>query len=470
MNIMKTKHKGILSHDSGATDPILIIAGIAITLILLVGGSFAVAGFMNNARDTNAKADLDRVATAQTAAMASTDTYQPSAAGPKIRSGKMDATLATGGIGFVPSDGTTVVVAVGATGWAALAESASGASFLRTSESNATIKVDAADIREDFLIKALEGRIVDAGASAASTNTSQVVKFPSDVSTYNLAWTWVDAVWGLPADSRPAPGAARPGTTPTPGDGGTPGGEQPGGGTTNPPVEPEPTPDPEPTVPPFPAETALSARLGDPFSSETLDGVKMVTSTLQQGHAGEACVYVDFTGRGTTGWSINIDPSSVLFNYDLDPTHYTGGSTTKMERVGDRIVMTAKSDTGYMGKLDKGKKYQVQVCNKQVPLLPTTLVNSTAPTTNSTAKWEKKVTVSTTESPYYLSWKIRIDFTDVVEKFGMQPDGFKFAKPGTGTGTVTVTHVGKNIYEFVGSGSGVDIRKDKPANFTIYPK
>lgn len=463
---------GILSRDSGATDPILIIAGIAITLILLVGGTFAVAGFMNNARDTNAKADLDRVATAQTAAMASTDAYQPSAAGPRIMSGKMDATLATGGIGFVPSDGTTVVVAVGQEGWAALAESASGSTFLRTSESNATIKVDASGIREDFLIKALEGRVVDSGASAASTGTSQVVKFPSDVSTYNLAWTWVDSVWGLPADSRPAPGASRPGTTPTPGDGGTenPGGEQPGGGTTNPPVEPEPTPDPEPTVPPFPAETALSARLGDPFSSSNLDGVKMLTSTLQQGHAGDSCVYVDFYGRGTTGWSIDIDVSSVLFNYDLDPTHYTGGTYTKFERVGDRIVMSAKSDTAYLGKLDKGKKYQVQVCNRTVPVFATTLVNSTAPTTNGTAKWEKKVTVSTSESPYYLSWKIRIDFTDVVEKFGMQPDGFKFNKPGTGGGTVTVKHVGNNIYEFVGSGSGVDIKKDKPATFTIFPK
>ena len=459
---------GRFKTDRGATDPVLIIAGIAITLILLVGGSFAVAGFMNNARDLNAKGDLDRVATAQTAAMAASDAYQPSAVGPRIMTGKANRALATGGIGFVPSDDTTVVVAVGQEGWAALAASASGSTFLRTSESNATIKVDASTIREDFLIKALEGRVVDAGASAASTGDSQVVKFPSDVSTYNLAWTWVDAVWGLPSDSRPAPGAHRPGTTPTPGDGGgttNPPGD--GGGSTNPPVEPEPTPDPEPVIPPFPSEDALADRLKNPFSSNSVDNVTMGVPT--QGYAGSTCVYVDFYGRGATGWSVNIDPSSVLFNYDMDASHYTSTSQFKLERAGDYIVLSAKSDTGYMGKLDNGKKYQAQVCNKQVPVFPTSLVDHTAPTTNKTAVWEKKVAVTTT-SPYYLSWKIRIDFTDVVEKHGMQPSAFRFAKPGTGTGTVTVTHVGGNIYEFVGSGSGVDVRSNTPATFTIYPK
>ena len=53
-----------LREERGATDPILIIAGIAITLILLVGGSFAVAGFMNNARNMNAKSDIERISIA----------------------------------------------------------------------------------------------------------------------------------------------------------------------------------------------------------------------------------------------------------------------------------------------------------------------------------------------------------------------------------------------------------------------
>ncbi len=56
-----------LREERGATDPILIIAGIAITLILLVGGTFAVAGFMNNAKNMNAKGDIDRLAMAMEA-------------------------------------------------------------------------------------------------------------------------------------------------------------------------------------------------------------------------------------------------------------------------------------------------------------------------------------------------------------------------------------------------------------------
>lgn len=59
-----------LRHDRAATDPILVIAAIAVSLVLLVGGSFAVAGVLNNTRDLNAKADLDRVATAENAATA----------------------------------------------------------------------------------------------------------------------------------------------------------------------------------------------------------------------------------------------------------------------------------------------------------------------------------------------------------------------------------------------------------------
>ena len=460
--------RGILSRDSGATDPILIIAGIAITLILLVGGTFAVAGFMNNARDTNAKADLDRVATAQTAAMAASDAYQPLASGPRVREGKMDATLATGGIGFVPSDDNTVVVAVGPHGWAALAESASGASFLRTSESSATIKVNVESIREDFVIEALEGRMVDSGGSAASLGAEQqLVKFPSDVSVYNLAWTWVDTVWGLPADERPAPGAPHPSKNP---DTENPGGgtENPGGGgSTNPPVEPEPTPDPEPVIPPFPTEDPLASRLADPFSSDTLDKTEISLVNIVQDST-RSCAYVSYWGVGTA-WNIKLDPKHVLYNYDLDPTHYTAGAFLQVERVGDRLVISPKPSMLVYNKLEKGKMYQAQICNIAKPSLPTSQVESSAPTTHKTWKWEKTVNVTTT-SAFYLDWKIRVDFTDVVESHGMQPNGFQFMRPGNGAGTVTVTHVGGNVYEFVGVGGGVNVRKDKPVQFVVYPK
>ncbi|WIB65628.1 hypothetical protein [Curtobacterium sp. MCBD17_040] len=56
--------------DRAATDPILVIAAIAVSLVLLVGGSFAVAGLIGNGKDLNAKSDLDRVAAAETSAAA----------------------------------------------------------------------------------------------------------------------------------------------------------------------------------------------------------------------------------------------------------------------------------------------------------------------------------------------------------------------------------------------------------------
>ncbi|WIE80882.1 hypothetical protein [Curtobacterium sp. MCSS17_016] len=59
-----------LRHDRAATDPLLVIAAIAVSLVLLVGGSFAVAGVLNNARDLNAKNELEHVAVAEAAAIA----------------------------------------------------------------------------------------------------------------------------------------------------------------------------------------------------------------------------------------------------------------------------------------------------------------------------------------------------------------------------------------------------------------
>ncbi len=56
--------------DEAATDPILVIAAIAVSLVLLVGGSFAVSGMINNAKDLNAKSDLNKVAVAEAAASA----------------------------------------------------------------------------------------------------------------------------------------------------------------------------------------------------------------------------------------------------------------------------------------------------------------------------------------------------------------------------------------------------------------
>jgi hypothetical protein len=56
-----------LRPDRAATDPILVIAAIAVSLVLLVGGSFAVTGLIASGHDANAKNDLGRVAAAETA-------------------------------------------------------------------------------------------------------------------------------------------------------------------------------------------------------------------------------------------------------------------------------------------------------------------------------------------------------------------------------------------------------------------
>ncbi len=128
-----------LREERGATDPILIIAGIAITLILLVGGSFAISGFIGNANNLNAKGDLDRIATAQAAYLAQNDDY----ASLRINiptGGTVTRTLLNSPIGFTPTEGLPVIVNVFGSGsnraWAAVIESASGETFVRFSSSS----------------------------------------------------------------------------------------------------------------------------------------------------------------------------------------------------------------------------------------------------------------------------------------------------------------------------------------------
>jgi hypothetical protein len=121
-----------LREERGATDPILIIAGIAITLILLVGGSFAISGFISNAHNLNAKGDLDRIATAQAAYMVQNDGYGTMSYGPNV--GTQDTELQDAAIGFTPSEGTNTIVRSSGAGWVAVTKSASGAVYARSSE------------------------------------------------------------------------------------------------------------------------------------------------------------------------------------------------------------------------------------------------------------------------------------------------------------------------------------------------
>lgn len=123
-----------LREERGATDPILIIAGIAITLILLVGGSFAISGFIGNAHNLNAQGDLERIATAQSAYLAQNDGYGQLRVGPNV--GTQNTQLQDGALGFTPTDGNSTIVRTSPAGWTAVTKSASGDVFFRSSESN----------------------------------------------------------------------------------------------------------------------------------------------------------------------------------------------------------------------------------------------------------------------------------------------------------------------------------------------
>jgi hypothetical protein len=65
-----------LRTDRAATDPILVIAAIAVSLVLLVGGGFAVTGLIASGHDANAKSDLGRVAAAESALLDTTTSFR----------------------------------------------------------------------------------------------------------------------------------------------------------------------------------------------------------------------------------------------------------------------------------------------------------------------------------------------------------------------------------------------------------
>ncbi|WIE80881.1 carbohydrate binding domain-containing protein [Curtobacterium sp. MCSS17_016] len=123
--------------DAGATDPILVIAAIAVSLVLLVGGSFAVAAAVSSAKDTNARQDLDRIASAEQAAPA----YFP------VDAVSDDEPLGNSSIKAQLSDGGYAVALpcrdTSGPGWVAGSRSQTGAVFLRSSASSTTTKAPA---------------------------------------------------------------------------------------------------------------------------------------------------------------------------------------------------------------------------------------------------------------------------------------------------------------------------------------
>jgi hypothetical protein len=178
--------------ERGATDPILIIAGIAITLILIVGGSFAVSGFIGNAKNLNAQGDLDRVATAEGAFMSENDRYGALAVGPDITT--QNTELSNGSIGFTPSADTNVKVRTSDAGWAAVAGSSTGDVFLRTSESSTIHKHDAAGSGTRVPVESARNFSLNSGATSTSDFSFDTLgtapnKRPFAVSNVAAAWS-----------------------------------------------------------------------------------------------------------------------------------------------------------------------------------------------------------------------------------------------------------------------------------------
>ena len=145
MTAFLSRFRIVRRADAGATDPILVIAAIAVSLVLLVGGSFAVAGMISNGKNLNAQGDLDKVATAETAAT--------SGGGGNYLNWTWDGTNAPTGdtdtdgnkldkqvVGFTPTAGEYIVVSASPAGWVAGVKSTSGQAYYRSSLSSTVYK------------------------------------------------------------------------------------------------------------------------------------------------------------------------------------------------------------------------------------------------------------------------------------------------------------------------------------------
>lgn len=123
-----------VGEERGAADPILVVAGIAVSAILLIGGTFAIGGFITYSNNQAAQGDLDRLAQAESSFFAENDRYGSFALGPGIEDTNTE--LADSAQGYMSSEGVNVKVRSSAGGWVAVAGSKSGEVYLRTSDSS----------------------------------------------------------------------------------------------------------------------------------------------------------------------------------------------------------------------------------------------------------------------------------------------------------------------------------------------
>lgn len=433
-------------RDNGATDPTLIIAGIAITLVLILGGTFAVSGFIANAQNLNAKSDLDRVAVSQAAAMTQKDGFLPLAWGEKVRPDKLNEELSIEPTGFVPSQGVNLVVRSSPSGWAALIESASGAHYVRTSLSTETIEVEITDIREDFDIRPKNSAQafgdVSSNGSATNTGEAAVLRFPEGVSEYQLAWSWVDALWGLDPEVYPPNGPA----------------------PVNP-NNPAPAPSPTGTTPPVQAVVpAFQAGPGD---------YEIKTVAWNQMSAFQVCV--DVTVRGTGGnvenWYLTMNANTAPFNGGVNKNDYQFptwgyGFDGNFENGLIKVVGQNHSQWNNFSTLTNGQERTLRICNYNTPRPPVTsnVIVEKLSEQPGEWNWNTRYKVSAPDAQFFTSWKIRVDLTTVNAQYrGTQP---VYSDPGAAD--LKVTHIEGNIYEIEGIGwPTTGVRSDKSMEFRL---
>jgi Tfp pilus assembly protein PilE len=116
--------------DAGVADPAIVMITIVVLVVLALAGMFIGKGFVEQARDTNAQSDLERVASSQ-------EFYAAEESGYTDKLSKLQA----GGISFTVSKDVSIKIASTKTGWIASAtHKASGNTFYRSSTRSETFQ------------------------------------------------------------------------------------------------------------------------------------------------------------------------------------------------------------------------------------------------------------------------------------------------------------------------------------------
>lgn len=117
--------------DAGVADPAIVMITIVVLVVLALAGMFIGRGFVEQARDTNAQADLARLASAEEFYAASAASYTADV-----------EELKNGRVSFTTSTDVTIEIAASPLGWVASAKHEdSNNTFYRSSGSSETYQV-----------------------------------------------------------------------------------------------------------------------------------------------------------------------------------------------------------------------------------------------------------------------------------------------------------------------------------------